>query len=63
MFLQGQSCVLARVGKSFIITKCLLFEFVLIAFLLVKIDPLGTVKCSLLDGKIVYQSFCGVPLV
>ena len=69
MFLQGKIyiCVSARVGKLF--TECL--------FLNLAFDPrrkndisgytwprsfIQTVKCSLLDEKIVYQSFYGASL-
>ena len=68
MFLQGKICVSAHVGKLF--TKCLLSEFS-VRSSLKKNDISGyiwprsfsqTVKCSLLDEKIVYQSFFGALL-
>ena len=68
MFLQGKICVSARVGKLF--TKCLLSEFS-VRSSSKKNDISGyirprsfnqTVKCSLLDEKIVNQSFLGALL-
>ena len=63
MFLQGKICVSARVGNVYCPNLASLCSF--ISILVEKISPrlfIQTIKCYLLDKKIVYQSFYGAPL-